>query len=100
MESELKNLRIDRNKRRGGDTAGVWATRWILLGIGFFLLLGLGNFIYWRLNESTQVDVVRARAVTPAAAAAQGDTILNATGYIIAAHKIQLASKVVGRVRT
>jgi HlyD family secretion protein len=44
------------------------------------------------------VTTVRARSISAAAAAAQGSVILNATGYVVAAHKIQLASKVVGKV--
>ena len=98
METELKSLRIDRNKRRGGDGGSNWATKWIITGVVLFLLLGVGNFVFGKLNASIEVDTVRARAVTPSAAAAQGDVVLNATGYVIAAHKIELASKVVGRV--
>jgi HlyD family secretion protein len=97
METELKSLRINRNKRRDGGGSS-WAAKWIVTGVTLFVLLGVGNFVYGRLNATTEVETVRARAVTPAAAAAQGDVVLNATGYIIAAHKIELASKVVGRV--
>ena len=100
METELKSLRIDRNKRRAGgnDGGSNWATKWIVAGIGLFVLLGIGNFVFGKLNAATEVEVIRAKAVTPSAAAAQGDVVLNATGYVIAAHKIELASKVVGRV--
>ena len=98
METELKSLRIDRGKRRGNGGGSNWATKWIVTGVALFLLLGIANFIFGKLNASTEVETVRARAVTPSAAAAQGDVVLNATGYVIAAHKIELASKVVGRV--
>ena len=49
------------------------------------------------LNASTEVEVVRLASASSAGARG-GDVILNATGYIIAAHKIQVASKVLGRV--
>ena len=98
METELKSLRIDRGKRRGSDGGGSWATKWIIGGVAILLLIGAANFIFGKLNASTEVETVRARAVTPGAAAAQGDVALNATGYVIAAHKIELASKVAGRV--
>lgn len=99
MESDLKSLQIDRSKRRDRDGgASPWATRWILIGVALFVLLGVGNFVMGKLNASTEVETVRAKAVTPSAAAAAGDVVLNATGYVIAAHKIELASKVVGRV--
>ena len=99
MATELKSLKIDRNKRRDGGAGGSsWATRWIITGVALFALLGIGNFVYGRLNSALEVETVRARSIAPATAAAEGDVILNATGYIVAAHKIELASKVVGRV--
>jgi HlyD family secretion protein len=99
METELKSLKIDRKKRRAGaDGGSSWAAKWIVSGIVLFALLGLGNFVYGRLNSAIEVETVRARAVAPATSAAQGEVVLNATGYIMAAHKIELASKVVGRV--
>ena len=99
VEDDLKSLRIDRSKKRS-DEPSPWATRWILIGVTLFLLLGAGRFIYGRLNASTEVNVVRVRAPQIAAPGSASDqlVILNATGYIIAAHKIELASKVVGKV--
>ncbi len=96
MDAELKSLRIDRNKRRG-DEPSPWAVRWILSGIVIFVLLGAGRLLYEKLNAATEVDIVRvhAPAATPGG---ESNIILNATGYIIAAHKIELASKVIGKV--
>ena len=96
MESELKDLRIDRSRRRS-DQPSPWAVRWIIAGVTLFALLGLARFIYSKLNAATEVEVVRVRAAAPLASGG-GAVILNATGYIIAAHKIELASKVVGKV--
>ena len=51
------------------------------------------------LNAATEVEVARVTsASTGGGGAAAGSVILNATGYIVAAHKIQVASKVLGRV--
>ena len=97
METELKNLRIDRGRRRGNGGSN-WATRWIVAGVSLFVLLGIGNFVFQKLNAATEVEIVRARVTAPESAAAQGDVALSATGYVIAAHKIELASKVAGRV--
>ncbi len=96
METELKGLQIDRSKRRAGEPSP-WAVRWIVAGVLIFALLGLARFIYGKLNAATEVEIVRVRATAPLASGA-GAMILNATGYIIAAHKIQLASKVMGKV--
>jgi HlyD family secretion protein len=97
MEAELKDLRIDRSKKRR-DGPSPWAVRWIVAGISLFLILGAVRFIYGRLNPTLEVDTVRVRAATGEAGGGEGNVILNATGYIIAAHKIQLAAKVVGKV--
>jgi HlyD family secretion protein len=96
MESQLKDLRIDRSKRRS-EGPSPWAVRWIIVGVTIFALLGLARFIYGKMNTATEVEIVRVRAAAPLANGA-GAVILNATGYIIAAHKIELASKVVGKV--
>jgi HlyD family secretion protein len=95
MDDELKSLRIDRSKRRS-DTSSKWARRWILGGIALFLLLALSRFAYQKVNAATEVEVRRVRS-TAAAGAPEG-IVLNATGYIIAAHKIELAAKVMGKV--
>lgn len=100
MEDDLSSLRIDRSKKRSADTASPWAVRWILIGITLFILLGAGRFIYGKLNASTPVEIVRVHAPSSASSGSGSDrvVILNATGYIIAAHKIELAAKVVGKV--
>ncbi len=96
METELKSLQIDRSKKRS-DEPSPWAVRWIIAGIAVFVLLGAARFIYGRLNAATEVDIVRVHATSPLSNA-EGSVILNATGYIVAAHKIELAAKVVGKV--
>src|SRR5690349_5239657 len=95
MDDELKSLRIDRSQRHV-DGPSKWARRWILGGIAIFVLLGLTRFAYQKVNAATEVAVQRVRS-TAAAGAPQG-VVLNATGYIVAAHKIELAAKVVGKV--
>jgi HlyD family secretion protein len=95
MDAELKNLKIDRTKRSPGPSK--WATRWIVIGVLLFALLGAWNLLSQRLNAAPEVEVQRARSIN-AAAAPQG-VVLNATGYIVAAHKIQVAAKVMGKVK-
>jgi HlyD family secretion protein len=97
METELKSLRIDRNARRDNGPSP-WATRWIIAGVTILLLLGAGRYIYGKLNAATEVETTRVRAVEAAGGQAGNTTILNATGYIVAAHKIEVAAKVIGRV--
>jgi HlyD family secretion protein len=99
LEDELQSLRIDRSKKRS-DGPSPWATRFIIIGIAIFVLLGVGRLVMSKLNEATEVDTVRVRAPKVDAVGGAGEqlVILNATGYIIAAHKIELASKVMGKV--
>jgi HlyD family secretion protein len=100
VEDDLKSLRIDRSKKRSAEPSP-WAVRWIIIGILIFVMLGAGRFVYGKLNAATEVDVVRVHAPKTSAlgsGAAEQVVILNATGYIVAAHKIELASKVVGKV--
>lgn len=97
MEPDLSKLRIDKSSRNS-EAPPRWAARWILIGVAIIVLLGAGNMIYSRLTAAIEVDLMRVTAADSAASQAGRRAILNATGYIIAAHKIELASKVVGRV--
>jgi HlyD family secretion protein len=92
MEAELKSLRIDRSKKRQDEPSG-WAKWWIIGGLVLLLLLGGANFLMNTLNKAAEVEVVRVKAVSAGEAARTGEVVLNATGYIVAAHKIQLAAK-------
>jgi HlyD family secretion protein len=96
MDAEIKNLRIDRSaKQKNRSGRGFW--RWILFSLGVSFLVGAALFVYAWLNTAVEVETVRVRAASTTSSNA-GVTILNATGYIIAAHRIELASKVSGRV--
>jgi HlyD family secretion protein len=95
MQPDLKSLKIDRSKRASNGPSR-WAVRWILAGVLLFLLAGAAATWYKRANAPLAVETVRVTANRQGPAA--GAVVLNATGYIVAAHKIQLASKVVGKV--
>src|SRR5580704_16801157 len=97
MDAELKSLRIDRSKKVQSKGSR-WATIWIVTGVTLLLLAGAARFAYGIMNRATEVDVVRVRASSSSDPAQEGAVILNATGYIVAAHRIELASKVVGKV--
>jgi HlyD family secretion protein len=93
---ELNNLRIDRSHR--GDDGGEvpsWAKRFILGGIAIVLLLGVAALAYRFLAPTvSEVNVVRAAAE----GGDVGGTVLSATGYVVAHHKINVNSKVTGRL--
>jgi HlyD family secretion protein len=94
MDGELQKLRIDKAHKARRDERAVWP--WVLL----ILLLASGALAFWKWQESSAAPTVQTiRVRLPDANSARSDTVaLNATGYVMAAHKIELASKVVGRV--
>ncbi len=100
MEAEIKNLRIDRSRKAVPEGGSPWARRFIVIGILLFVLAGVGRFVYGYLNDAPEVAVYRVKSSSSSTSTSgAGQTvILNATGYIVAHHKIQVASKVVGRV--
>ncbi len=98
MEAELKDLKIDRSEKRRDAGASPWATRFIIIGFTLFALLSAGAFAWSKLNAATEVATVRVHAVTAGGGASSDPVILNATGYIIAHHTIEVAAKVVGKV--
>lgn len=97
MEPELNSLRIDRSQKRAGGPSR-WSTVWIFSGIALLALLGAGRFAYGVISRAAEVDVARVRTAAAGDPARAGDVILNATGYVIAAHRIELAAKVIGKV--
>jgi HlyD family secretion protein len=97
MDQDLKNLRIDRS-REFEPAASKWATRWIVIGVLIFVLAGAAATARKFFNSALEVSTVRAQSQQLAGATPGAEVVLNATGYIVAAHKIQVASKVVGKV--
>lgn len=95
METELKSLRIDRSAKRSQEPKAISKLLVIAVVVG---LAAIGSvYGYRKLNAATPVELVQVQS--PVAASSAGEqNILTATGYIIAAHKIEVASKVNGRV--
>jgi HlyD family secretion protein len=100
MNTELQSLRISKEQKARRDDRPAWP--WVLL-----VLLAGGTAVgAWRWRAAAAVPVVETLRVRlpeagAASAAADGDgdiEVLTATGYIMAAHRIELASKVIGRV--
>ncbi len=93
---DLRSLRIDHSLREGGGEPPAWSRRFILGGIAVVVLLGIVSLLYRALaSDVPEVEVARATAEGSDAA---GSTVLSASGYIVAHHKISVNSKVTGRV--
>lgn len=95
MSVDLNSLRIDPSlKNAPAATTRPW--RWWAVAAASVAAVVL--FLFARAPAAVDVEVVRVAAPVQSQAGDPGDVVLNATGYIIAAHKIALAPKVVGRV--
>lgn len=93
---ELKNLRIDDHERGDHPEEPKWSKRYIIIGIVILAVLSLGTLVYRALQGT--IPEVETRRATAESGGAVGGTVLNATGYIVAHHKINVNSKVTGRV--
>jgi len=92
---ELQSLRIDRAPRDGGGEPPKWARRYITIGITVVVVLSVVALAYRLFSgDALEVEVARAAAETSDA----GAVVLAATGYIVPHHKINVNSKVTGRV--
>src|SRR5437879_1753621 len=94
---QLQGLRIDRSARSEGGEASPWAKRYIIGGISAVVLLSLAALAY-RLFSGDVSEVEVARATVESSNGSSAGTVLSATGYIVAHHKIEANSKVTGRV--
>jgi HlyD family secretion protein len=95
---DLQSLRIDRSAAASGDgEPAPWAKRTILIGISIVVLLSLSALAYRLLaRDAAEVETVRAAGIGGSDETA--GTVLSASGYIVAHHKIDVNSKVTGRV--
>src|SRR6202522_1165119 len=90
---DLQSLRIDRSAH-GGEPP-TWARRYIIGGIAVVALLSVAALAYRLLApDAPEVQVTRAAAESSDV----GGIVLSATGYIVAHHKINVNTKVTGRV--
>src|SRR5580700_10695283 len=91
--NDLQSLRIDRSAH-GGEPP-TWARRYIIGGIAVVALLSVIALAYRLLSpDIPEVQVTRAAAESGDV----GGIVLSATGYIVAHHKINVNTKVTGRV--
>lgn len=90
---DLHGLRIERSHKDPEDPK--WSKRFIVSGIGLLVLLGIVA-VAVRLFSASVPEVQTVRA-TPLSSSG-GDTVLQAAGYIVAHHTIDVNSKVTGRI--
>jgi HlyD family secretion protein len=94
VEGDLHKLRIDKKHRARREKKSAWP--WVLLAI--LLMGGIAGALAWKGANAAVVVQTQPVRVLEGAAARGPTVVLQATGYVMAAHKIELATKVVGRV--
>ena len=95
LKSGLDDLKIDRAQRptpRGRR----FSKAWIVIGIALLVALG-GWTMGSRFLGATQISVHR--VAVPRAGSAGPAIVLQAAGYVVPHYRIEVASKVVGRVK-
>ena len=94
LNERLRSLKIDRAPAPS-STTGSRSPKLLLLGIaGFLALLGLGYVLLFSGAKTISVASVRVET----GSARQGESVLSASGYVVAHHKIAVGAKVMGRV--
>lgn len=94
---DLAGLRIDRAALEEESGGSRWARIYIIAGVALIALLGLATLAYrYAFAATPEVEVARATAEGGSIA---GSVVLTATGYIVPHHKINVNSKVTGRVK-
>lgn len=90
--SELTKLRIDRTVEER-SSSGIFRKIFVLLIV--VALLGTGYFLYQGpLKPAMAVEATTVTAVYPS----QADSVLTASGYVVAQRKAEVASKATGRL--
>jgi HlyD family secretion protein len=95
METELHKLRIDKSHRASREQRPVWP---VALAVLVVTLVMIGALVIWHNSTPVlAVQTIRVRMTEPSKGPSDLVT-LTATGYVKAAHKVELASKVIGKV--
>ena len=89
--ADLQNLAIDRSAPRRSGFRHIW---WLLL-VAILGGLSYVGYFYYFVDDTLVVDSI---LVVSAAREAKSDSVLDATGYVVARRQASVSSKVAGKV--
>ncbi len=92
LDERLQKLRIDRTRKQPRRSK----SRWIKLVLVLAVAGAAGGFGY---QKWTAPMLVRTAPLEREAANGQGTPVVTATGYVVPRNKIEVSSKVIGRVK-
>ena len=94
LNKRLRSLKIDRGAAPP-PVAGNRSPKLLFVGIAVVLALVALGYVFL-FSSATTISVAPVRVET--GGASSGDTVLSASGYVVAHHKIAVGAKVMGRV--
>jgi RND family efflux transporter MFP subunit len=95
LKRDLESLRLDQ-----ADASPRRSRTWIVL-VGLVLVVAVAGLLYARSNGGVQVTTVKAVSVESTgggSAAAAGDPVLTASGYLVARREAVVSAKIQGRL--
>src|SRR5436309_5697163 len=92
LSTELNKLKIDPSQRANTPSS----RRGIVVAIIIVFVVLAAGYVLFALRNSSRI--VEVETVRPRAESASSSAVLVATGYVVAHHKIQVGSKIAGRV--
>jgi len=95
LNKRLRSLKIDRGPATTPPAQGNRAPKLLLLGIAALVALAAFGYVFF-FSTAKPISVAPVRTETGAASA--GESVLSASGYVVAHHKIAVGAKVMGRV--
>src|SRR5882672_1590297 len=94
LNERLRSLKIDRNPPPAPSTENR-LPKMLLLGLAVLVaLVAMGYFYFFSAPKAISVAAVKLEN----SGGSQSDTVLSASGYVVAHHKIAVGAKVMGRV--
>ena len=94
LNKRLRSLKIDRGKAPA-PVSGNRTPKFLFLGIAVVLALVALGYVFL-FSSATTISVAPVRVES--GGASSGESVLSASGYVVAHHKIAVGAKVMGRV--
>lgn len=92
LDSQLSKLRIDKDRKRVRRRRVPWS--WILIPL---LVAGAAYMVYSKANAPLLVRT--GKIEQEAVASGKGPALVTASGYVVPRHKVEVSSKIIGRVK-
>ena len=96
-EHDIVRLRIRRDEPPEDPSARRTNRRWLWMAASALGILSVLGVYRYRVSP-IEIVAVRVQSISTPSGTAEENEVLDATGYIVAAHTIELASKVIGKV--